>query len=119
MNSIWIIIVGIIIGIIFYLYDKDGFDLKLNNNASKIFEGFKKITQQINLSSIIGSIMLVVFIIFIIPAMFPEEVSWFTKQKNWFIILCFFLFCLLGAILLPGDKKEENKKEDNHGDGHH
>jgi hypothetical protein len=35
-----------------------------------------------------------------------------------FLILIFFLSCILGIIYLPEDKKEKKKKDDHHEDGH-
>lgn len=118
----FIIIAGIIIGIIFYFYDKDGFDFKLDK-YKKITNVFKRPFSAVNFSSALEGIVVFIFILFILPTMFPGPTKWFIDQENSFLIIVFFLSCILGLIYLPKNEKEEGKKEEgknqNHEEGNH
>jgi hypothetical protein len=109
---LWFIFFILVGGLIYKLSSKN----KKHSSGGKFT--LSGITDKVNFSSALEGIVVLIFILFIFPAMFPGPTKWFMAQENSFLILIFFLSCILGIIYLPEDKKEKKKKDDHHEDGH-
>lgn len=116
-----------LLSIFLFLFVVGGLIYKLSSKNKKHASGGKfdlsSITDKVNFSSALEGIVVFIFILFILPTMFPGPTKWFIDQENSFLIIVFFLSCILGLIYLPKNEKEEGKKEEgknqNHEEGNH